>query len=177
MKKFSVKSLVATALLWALLIGVQQFRGISQFITGPLVNAILIVAAIWVGKYSGLAIAFLSPLFALLIMPGPLMQALPMLVPIIGLGNAALVMCAYFFKKKSLPVFGAGLLLGSVLKALILWVGVVFFVFPIFGADVPPPMIAAGTAMFSWNQLITAAIGSAIVLIIYPVLNKALRTS
>ena len=177
MKNLSVKKLVLTALMLALLIAVQQFRILNQFITGPLVNAILIVTAVWVGLIPGLIVAIISPVFALFIPPvAPIMQVLPHLVPVIALGNATLVVLAYIFRKKNMVL---GLAIASALKAFLLWVGVVHFVIPVFGHIVPEAMQPALTyvlpAMFSYNQLITAIMGSYIVLLIRARLDKALK--
>ena len=69
MKQFYTRMLTRTALLLALCVVVQQFKTVSQFITGPLVNLILLLAALAVGLGSGLCIAVLSPILAFLIAP------------------------------------------------------------------------------------------------------------
>jgi len=170
--KFSVKKLVITALLLALVVVVQQLRWLHpQLITGPLVNAVLMVAAVWVGLYSGLAIAVLSPVFAFIFPPSP---PLIQIMPVIMVGNAALVFCTYFLRNKNLAF---GLLLGSAMKAILLWVGVVYFVIPVFGRGLPEPVQAALSGMFSYNQFITAIIGSIIVLSLKTRLDKAIKSN
>jgi len=176
MKKLSVKKLVTTALLLALLIAVQQFRWIQQFfvgqyISGTLINAILIVAAVWVGLIPGIAIGILSPLFALLITPGPMMQALPQLVPVIMLGNTAIVVCSWVLRRNHLI---SGMALGSLVKAAIIWGGVSLLVVPLFGSGLPEPMRITVTTTWTFNQLITAFLGSYLVLLIRGRLDKAI---
>ena len=46
MKQYYTRFLTRTALLLALCVVVQQFKTVSQFITGPLVNLILLLAAL-----------------------------------------------------------------------------------------------------------------------------------
>ena len=99
MKKYTTQFLTRTALLLALCIVVQQFKSDSQFITGPLVNLILLIAALAVGLYSGLAIAVLSPILAFLISPSPIMQVMPQLIVLVALGNAVLVFAAWSLRK------------------------------------------------------------------------------
>ena len=172
MKNLTVKNLVVTALLLALVVVVQQLRWLHpQLVAGPLVNAILIVAAVWVGLYSGLAIAILSPVFAFVFPPSP---PLIQIMPVIMIGNAALVACAYFLKNKNLAF---GLLSGAVLKAVLLWLGVVHLVIPVFGSGLPEPAVTALSAMFSYNQFITAVIGSVIVLSLKTRLDKSIGKS
>jgi len=182
MNKFSVKKLVLTGLLLGLVIAAQQFRWVNpqigQFITGSLVNAILIIAAVWAGLSSGLIIGILSPVFAWLITPGPVMQMLPQLVLVIALGNIAIVVLAWLFRDKNIGFFGVGLALGSALKAALIWGGMLLLISPfMFGDNVPAPMQESLTGFWSINQWVTPFVGSVFVLLIRPALNKALKRS
>lgn len=168
MKNSSAKKIATTALFLALLIAVQQFKAI-QFITGPLVNAILIITAVWIGLYSGLVIAVLSPIFAAIITPALPMQLLPQMIPVIMAGNAIIVIAAYIFRNKSLKL---GLIVGAVTKALLLWAGVSLLVIPMFGSGLNSADVKMLTAIFSYMQLITALAGSVIALLILPRLKK-----
>ena len=145
--KIPARQIAFTSALLALCIGVQQFKALSQFITGPLVNAILVLAVLRVGLWSGMAIAVLSPALAFLIAPAPVLLAVPQLLPLIMLANAALALCVQLGGKKR---FAVGLILGIALKPLVLFLGVLCIV------------PGALSAMFSVNQLITAVIGGAL---------------
>lgn len=85
--KFSpdIKMITRTALLLALTLVVQSFR-FPPFVTGPLVNFMLILSTIMVGTAGGVFIGFLTPWAALLvgILPAPLAPV----VPFIMFGNA-----------------------------------------------------------------------------------------
>ncbi|MDD3429777.1 MAG: ECF transporter S component [Oscillospiraceae bacterium] len=170
MKSYYAKFVTRTAVLLALCVAVQQFKSLSQFITGPLVNAILIIAALAVGLWSGIAIAVLSPVLAFLISPSPIMQAVPQLIPVIMVGNAIIVVCVYVLRNQK--YWWAGLALGSVLKAGFLALAVKAFIIPTFGGNLVEKQITALGLMFSYNQLITAAIGSVIAGLLWLRLHK-----
>lgn len=167
--KLSIKTITYTALLLALTVAAQQFKMVSQLITGPIINAILILATLYIGLASGSIIAILSPVFALIINPTAILLALPVMTPTIIIGNLLLVLCAFYFKKKNLI---SGLILGSVLKSGFLWLCVSFIVVPYFGAGLAPKLKTAVQAAFSYNQLITALTGSLIAYIIWPRLKN-----
>jgi hypothetical protein len=162
--KISIKTITYTALFLALTIAFQQFKALNQFITGPIVNAILIISTLYIGLACGSIIAFLSPISAVLINPSPLMLAVPMMTPLIIIGNLIIVFSASYYKDKNLAI---GLTLGSVLKALFLWIGVSYVVLPYFGAGLAPKLKMLAQAAFSYNQLITALVGSLIAYLIW----------
>ena len=102
MKNQDIRKLVITALLIALTIVFQLLRPvlggsniISTYIIGSLVNLALIVAACAVGLWSGVAVAVIAPLFALL----QAHSTLPM-VPWIIVGNVVLVVLYALFALK-----------------------------------------------------------------------------
>ena len=85
----SLKTLCRTAIFLALLIAVQFVtRSMGQYVTGSLVNLILIASGLMCGLWGGLAVAVLSPICAFFIGIGP---AFPQVVPAVALGNAVLV--------------------------------------------------------------------------------------
>lgn len=162
--KISIKTITYTAIFLALAIAAQQFKVLNQFITGPIINAILIIATLYIGIASGSMIAILSPLFALVINPTPILLALPIMTPIIIIANLLLVFSSAYFKDKNLIT---GLLLGSILKTAFLWLSVTFIVLPYFATNLAPKLKMAAQAAFSYNQLITALVGSFIAYIIW----------
>ncbi len=160
----NVKKLAYTALLLAVCVTFQLLKSFSVYITGPAVNAVLIIAATAVGLPSGLFIACVAPLIAYLVGATPIINMIPVMLPVIMVGNALIAVFAYLFKEKNLI---AGLLAGSVAKAGFLWLTVWYVVLPLFGANVPEKVQLAAKNTFSITQLITALIGSAIAYIIY----------
>lgn len=180
MKNQKVKYLTLTAVLLALLIVFQAItQPLGQIVTGSLVNLILLVAVLTVGIWSGLTIAVISPVLAFLLGIGP---ALPQLVPFIAVGNAVIVTIAYLISKihmgqankKSILMSSMGLTIASIAKFLFLWVGIVIIALPLM-PSVPEKQVAMLSAAFSWTQLITALIGSALSMLLVPVLKKAIK--
>jgi len=103
MSSQNIRKMVVTAILLALTIVFQLLRPVlggsnpvSTYIIGSLVNLTLIVAACAVGLISGIAVAVVAPLFALL--QGH--ATLPM-VPWIMLGNLVLVLLFALFAQKN----------------------------------------------------------------------------
>jgi hypothetical protein len=90
-----------TAVFIALLIVMQAATSsLGQYVTGSIVNLILIVSVMTCGYLSGIAVAIVSPIFAKLLGIGPLWS----LIPFIALGNIAIVLIWRFVG--TLGVFG-----------------------------------------------------------------------
>lgn len=94
-----VRVLCRSALLLALCIASQFLKNTSPYITGSIVNAILIIATVSCGPISGVAISAIAPLTSWLITGSPVMSAFPMIVPSIIVGNQILVLLVWFFSK------------------------------------------------------------------------------
>lgn len=107
MRTQDIRKLVTTAILIALTVVFQLLRPvlggsniISTYIIGSLINLVLIVGAVMVGLWSGIAVAVIAPLFALL----QSHSTLPM-VPWIIAGNAVLVVLYALFALKNKSSF------------------------------------------------------------------------
>ncbi|GAE90426.1 ECF transporter S component [Acetivibrio straminisolvens] len=160
-----LKYFTRTAILLALTV-VFQFLGRpillgpnSNFIVGPLVNACLVISSGLVGLFSGAVISVLAPYGAIL--TG---AALPLpLAPFIALGNFALVLAFYIFRKKKI----IGIVLGSIAKFAVIY-GSLLYIIPFFKLLPENKAMALAGAAFGWPQLVTALIGGIIALpIIY----------
>lgn len=162
--KLSTKQLTRTALLLALCIIFQSMKGLSVYLTGSAVNCILVIATLYCGIFSGTFIAFVTPVVAYFIGATPIINAIPLMMPVIMIGNELIVLCVWFFRKKHMKI---GMLAGCVTKALFLWLTVWFAILPIFGGKLPQPMILTVRTTFSLTQFITACIGSVIAWVIY----------
>lgn len=160
-KHESVKFVATVGVALALCLVAQLFKGI-QFITGPLVNVIIIFTGLYAGLAAGLLVAVLSPVMAYFFSPAPVMQALPQMIFVVIIGNALIVLFAVLFKRKLI----LGLAIGVVAKVLAIWILSSFVVIPIFGSGLAKPMIEAVRVTFSVNQLITSAIGAVIICLI-----------
>lgn len=158
------KQLVLTALLLAMCIVFQSLKGLSVYLTGSAVNALLVMATLAVGTSSGVFIAVITPVIAYFLGQTPILQIVPMMVVVIMLGNLTLVLLASRGKKEKLI---AWLALGAILKAVVLWLLVWYGVLPLFGAGVPEKMVGIVKTTFSITQFITAVIGCVIAYVIH----------
>ena len=147
-KRISTKQLTTTALLLALCIIFQSLKSMSVYLTGSAVNCILVIATLYCGIWSAT----------------PIVNMIPLMMPVIMLGNELLVLSVGLLKKKSLEL---GMLTGCITKAAFLWATVWFVVLPIFGTKLPEKLVTTVKATFSVTQFLTACIGRVIAWAIY----------
>ncbi len=185
--KITTKQLVQTALLLAICIASQYFKNLSVYITGPIVNLTIILAVLSVGLWSGLLLSIIAPVTAFFFTGSPIMAAIPLMFPAVMAGNAVLAVTVWYFQKKTsfkwrLP---AGLIAGSVLKAVFMGIVIVLIILPIFGDNIAsklpkpealPMVLATAKVTFSVTQLTTALIGSVLAYLIWMPLKKYLKT-
>jgi hypothetical protein len=165
--KKNVAWLTRTGLLLSCLIVVQLLpfpAPLKQFITGPLVNLVLLIAVISTGFLGGIIIAILSPILALVLGTHSALGFLLPVVPFIMLGNVAYV---YFFqllsgKKHIIISQFIGLIIGSVIKFLILFIAVTFIVTKL------PPLLKSAMGVV---QLYTALGGGILAILIGKILE------
>ncbi len=161
-RSLRLRWLTRTSILLALTLAVQML-GLGQWVTGPAVNAMLIISAAFTGVGGAVIIGALTPLIAFLrgILPAPLGP----IIPFIMLGNAVLVI-SYAVSKRvinsSLPGSITGVIIGSILKFLVLSTAVRFIV------EVPPPV----AQIMQVPQLFTALIGGIIAIAIITTIGK-----
>ncbi len=157
MPQTNIRRISRTAILLAVAL-VFQMGGFPQFITGPLVNTVLYLAAMIVGWQGGMIIGILTPVIASMrgILPPPLTP----LIPFIALGNATLVILFFWLQAKNKIV---GIIVASVVKFLLLVSAVKLLV------QVPPAI----AQMMSLPQLITALAGGVIALLLAHFFKKA----
>lgn len=180
MKNNKAIYITQTAVMLALLIGVQFItRSFGQFVTGSMVNLILLVSVFIIGIYGGVTIAVLSPILAFLAGIGP---AFIQIIPFIAIGNALFVTVAWLISKnyigklsaKDITISTIGLIAASISKFLFLWLGLVTIALPLI-PGIKEKQAAVIGAAYSWPQLITALIGSMLVMMIVPQLKKAIK--
>ena len=81
------KHLTLTALLLALCIASQFLKNTSVYLTGSVINCILILAAVFCGLWSAVTLSLITPLTSWLITGSPLMSAIPLIIPCVMIGN------------------------------------------------------------------------------------------
>jgi len=170
------KKITTAAALLAICIVSQFFKNFSVYITGPIINACLILAVIYCGLFWSVIIAILTPVTAFLITGAPIMKAVPVIMPLIMAGNIVLVVVFWLFvkKNKSLIKFVAGGIIGSVAKGAFMALTISYGVLSIVTLPEPmQPMIPKLQLTYSVTQLLTALIGVAYAFIIWAALKKA----
>lgn len=172
--KITVKQITTTAILLAVCIASQFFKNLSVYITGPIINACLIIATLSVGLVCAVILSVITPITAFLITGAPVIAAVPLVMPCIMLGNAVLCVCVYFISRKGnknimLPVSMA---VGSVVKALVMGVIIGLIVLPNMLPEKMLPKLPVLQSTYSVTQLITALIGSVYAFIIWIPLKK-----
>lgn len=185
----STKKLAQAALLLALCLISQYFKNLSVYLTGPVINAVLLIAALSIGVQYGVILSVITPVTAFLIAGSPIMAGIPLVIPAIMAGNILYVVIVWLFQKKlrrtgiasiRLPL---GMLTASLCKAAFMGVVIVLVLLPLFGnniaAHLPKPealplVLATAKMTFSVTQLVTALLGSLLAYLIWLPLRKYL---
>ena len=123
-----------------------------QWITGPLVNALLFLAVIYCGLSGAILVGIIPSVIALSVglLPVPLAPA----VPYIMVSNAIMVIIFAAFRKQS---YWLGVGFGALLKF-----GFLFMITSTIVKLASPQIAPKIAAMLSWPQLATALIGGGI---------------
>lgn len=152
--KNSIRNLVLTALFIAITVAIQAMR-MPQPFTGPLVNCMLLLSALFVGPIAGILVGLVTPWIASLV--GIL--GAPALIPFIMLSNGVYVLCFYLGRKllgKKVLGSAVGIVGGGAVKFLLLSLAVNYIV------EVP----AAAAKAMQLPQLITAIAGGILAVIV-----------
>lgn len=165
----NVRFVARTAILLALCV-IFQLVNLGQWVTGPAVNLVLLVAAYAGGLKCGLTVAVLNPLLVFLIKQPPVMLACPAIMVEVMVGNCIIVALAWALRK---PLMGiVGLAAGVVAKGLGMYLMTSYLVLPVFGANLPEKLQMAAKASFGLLQMGTAAVGAAVFFVVWQALKK-----
>ena len=132
----------------------------SQWITGPIVNAMLILATVIIGPTEAILLGLMPSAIAL--STGLLPIALAPMVPFIMIGNAVLVVLFHYLRGQN---FALSLGLSALLKFAFLHLSVVF----IMSALLQNEIVSKLAIMMSWPQFVTAVAGG---IIVYPIIKS-----
>jgi len=121
-----------------------------QWITGPLVNAVLFLSVIYCGLSGALMVGMIPSVIALSVglLPAPMAPVVPYII----LGNAIMIVAFAAFRKKN---FWLGIGLGSLLKCGFLYAVISVVVKLLMNQKLASKVVM----MFSWPQLVTALVG------------------
>lgn len=175
--KLTTKQIAMTAALLAICIVSQFFKNTSVFITGPIINACIILAGLSAGLCCGIILSVITPITSFIISGSPIMSAIPAIIPCVMIGNALIVICVCLLKNKikgnwGLPV---SMITGCIAKALFMGIAISLILIPMLLPEQMQPKMSTFQSTFSVVQLITAAIGSVYAYIIWIPLKKYLK--
>lgn len=165
-----------TAVFIALIIVLQAATASlgNPIITGSIVNLMLIIAVMTSGLLSGLSVAAISPVAAKVMGIGPLWSILPFIVA----GNAVFALSWYFIGNRNIGgkryfAYITALMVAAAAKFFVLYIGIVQIAVPMF-LNLPEQQAAVISNMFSVSQLITALLGGALAVVLFPRLRRAI---
>lgn len=168
---FGTKQIAITAILLAICLVSQVFKTLSVFITGPIINACLLLAVALVNLPCAIALSVITPVTAYFIAASPVMMVVPGIIPFIMLGNVVLVVAVNFLLKKDLNdlkldgMFSVKVILKalvcSLFKAVFMGVIISLWLLPAFIPEQSPlrQKMPVFQYTFSVVQFITACIG------------------
>lgn len=172
--KLKTKQITITAILLAICIVSQFFKNLSVYLTGPVINAALILTVLYAGPVCGIILSIITPITSFFITGSPIMAAIPVMFPCIMIGNIILVVSVALLRNKcgktaGLPI---SIVIGAILKALFMGIVISLIVLPNMLPPKMQPMMHVLQLQFSVTQLITALIGGVYAIIIFAVLRK-----
>ncbi|MBP3603481.1 MAG: ECF transporter S component [Lachnospiraceae bacterium] len=172
--KINTKQITVTAVLLAICIISQFFKNASVYITGPIINACLILAVLSVGLTCGIILSVITPITAYFITGSPIISAIPAIMPCIMIGNIIMVFFIYLLKNKPNSKWGLPLsmVIGSIMKALFMGVSISLILIPMLLPEKMLPKMSVFQTTFSITQLIAAIIGCVYAYLIWIPLKK-----
>lgn len=178
------KKIAITAILLAICIISQFFKNLSVYITGPIINLCLVLAALTAGLLWGTILAVVTPVTAFFIAASPVMMAVPTIIPFIMLGNEVLVLGTYFFLRPALKNNQGAINFSSILaailtaaaKGLVMGLTIALWLLPTFIPEASPlrEKMPIFQSTFSIVQFTTAIIGFVYFFILWTPLKKIL---
>ena len=181
--KMRPKQITMTAAMLAICIISQLFKNISVFITGPVINACIILTVMYAGIACGAILSVITPVTAYFITGGGVMAAIIGVNPFAGvmmiisimIGNIILAVFVDMSVRKWNKKPITGMISGSVAKALFMGIVIALIIVPQFLPAKMAPKQHLIQLTFSVFQLITALIGTVYALIISLPLDKAMK--
>ena len=186
-KRFGAKQITITAMLLALCLVSQLFKNLSVFITGPIINACIVLTVLLVNLPCAILLSVITPITAFIITASPIMKVVPAIIPFIMLGNIVLATAVHYLMKKdmeketgSLPGVKCWImgLISSLLKGLFMGITISLWLLPAFIPDQSPlrEKMSVFQTTFSLYQFLTSCIGFIYVFVMWQVLKKLANT-
>jgi len=124
-----------------------------QWITGPVINAVLIISVVLIGSTEAVLLGLMPSAIALV--AGLLPLSLAPMIPFIMIGNAVLVFTFHYFYKKN---FFVAIGVAAFLKFVFLHFSVVWLMRGLLDGG----LLSKLAVMMSWPQFFTAIIGGVV---------------
>ena len=162
--KIKTKQITVTAIMLAICLVSQFFKNLSVYITGPIINAALILTVLYAGMACGIILSIITPVTSFFITGSPCIM----------IGNIILVVCVGLLRKKcgKAAGFPVSIAIGAILKAVFMGIAIALIILPAFLPAPMHKMLPVLQLQFSVTQLITAVIGGVYAVIIAAVLKK-----
>lgn len=172
--KISTKKLAVTALMLALCIVSQLFKNLSVYITGPIINLILLITLLYAGRGCAFVLSVITPITAFIITGSPIMAAMPIVMVAVMAGNAIYVW-AFDIAQQLWRKMYISVAVASVAKGALMGVSISLLILPLLGpaSGLPEKALAVAKTTFSVTQLICALVGGVIACIVWPMVKKA----
>ena len=172
--KIKTKQITVTAIMLAICLVSQFFKNLSVYITGPIINAALILTVLYAGMACGIILSIITPVTSFFITGSPVMAAIPAMFQFIIIGIIILVVCVGLLRKKcgKATGFPVSIAIGAILKAVFMGIAIALIILPAFLPAPMHKMLPVLQLQFSVTQLITAVIGGVYAVIIAAVLKK-----
>ena len=181
------KQITITAILLAICIASQFFKNLSVYITGPIINACLVICTLTAGLPYGIILSIITPVTAFLITGNPLMSVVPALMPLIMAGNAVLVIVVHLMLRPAWapgkPLVSVQSVLAAVIasaaKGLFMGLTISLWLLPNFIPAASPLMkkLPVFQSTFSIVQFTTALIGFVYAFIVWIPLGKSTKNA
>jgi len=159
------KKVILTLAQFGVLVGIATVAPLfhNQPITGPIVNATLFLAVIFVGTQNAILVGLIPSLIALSV--GLLPSPLSPMVPFIMLSNTILILTFGYLRKQN---FWLGMITAGAIKFIFLYSSS----FIVVNLIAKKSIAAKAAAILSWPQLLTALAGGIITWIILKTLKN-----
>lgn len=159
MKKNKINILTTTSILLAICIASQFMKNVSVYLTGSIVNACIILVSVLCGVYSGIVISIITPITSFFITGSPIIAAVPIIMPLIMIGNSILVLCICLLKNKKEINIIWKMIIGVILKSSFMGITIGLLILSFF---LPEKMLAKKSVFqftYSVVQFITGMFG------------------
>lgn len=176
MKNKLVRKITFAGLMLAIVIVMQLLKNISAYISGPVINTVLVLVTLELGIWWGVGFSIIVPLMSLLISPAsPMTQIATLTYGVVTLviiiGNLLFIGSARIAKNFKFYWLIVALIIGALLKWGFMWACGSLVIKPLF-EDRLGKLVAAITNVFSVLQLYSGLLSIVLIVPLYKIVLK-----